>query len=872
MNKKVKRTSVPISSRGRRNAPSDDIVEDIDSLKLTQEELNPSPRPEKVKETNKKQENKNKKKKKKKKGKVRKFFKWFFRISLILVLLMAIIITIIFYKPAKKLFAESNKIVEGIKTEDFVLASNLHIFDKDGNEMFTINQEKNIEYLSMDSIPQYVKDCFIATEDKRFYTHKGVDLKSLGRAGVELIRNRGSITQGGSTVTQQLVKLTYLTTEQSFTRKFKEMIIAYNLEKLYTKDQILEFYINNVYFGNNAYGINAAGIEYFGKSAKELTLAQIAYLCAIPNNPTVFDPYTMSKNDKGEELTYNKNTKERQELMLNNMQIQGMISQEECDKAKQEEIKLSHNSETNTGFDTRKNFIIKEAVEIQMRENGFNFKYKFNSDDERKTYQENYTDVYKSTLNKFFRSGYRIYTSFDEALQDRVQAEIDERFSSDTETTSEGIYAHQVASITLENSTGLIKTMIGGRTSDKTDYLNRAYAVQRQNGSTMKPIAVYAPAFDLLGFTPSTVKKDEKEDDGPKNSDGVYYGDVTLREALRLSLNTVAYKLYREVTPYRGLSYIQNMEFESILPNDVNLASGLGGLSLGTNVKEVAGAYAALANNGQFNRPSCIVRMENSEGKTVYEHTVTNTQIYKKSTAQMMINVLETAATQGTGAGSQFNQSIAVAGKTGTTDDNKDLWFAGCTPLYTTVVWSGYDTPRDIEYSTTMQPNRVWSAIMNIMHEGMVDLDFKTDDSVKFAWVDSQGYKVPQGTPGARYEIFPSDYQLQDNINIINENTRNAMVEKIESLYNNAINSNSKEMINNAINDLKVVSLDCSNSSLANDVKTQIISVINLNIKKLEEKLNSLNGSTTNIKVTPNETTITKEDNTGGSFEVNTNK
>lgn len=850
----------------KRVAPVDDLA----GLRLTFDEMNPSPpKQEDIKEE--KKETVTKKKKKKKKS-WKKKLKWFFLINFILMLVGILVTSIILYKPIKGMLKETNEITSNISLDDFVLASNIHIYDNNGEEMLSVNQEKNIEYLESVAIPEYVKDCFIATEDKRFYSHKGVDFKSLARAAVALVKNDGGITQGGSTITQQLVKLTYLTAEQSFTRKFKEMIIARDLEKQFSKDQVLEFYINNIYFGNNAYGINSAGIEYFGVTADKLSLAQIAYLCAIPNNPTIFDPYSYSKNEDGSEMTYNKSTKTRQELMLANMLAQGCISQEEYDNAVAEEIVLSHEVSENTGYDSRKNFIVSEAVEIIMKENGFKFQYKFASDEERQSYLENYTDVYKTTLNQFYRSGYKIYTSFNETLQERVQAEIDNRYSSDTELNAEGIYAHQVAAIVLDNKTGMIQCMIGGRTSPNTDYLNRAYAIQRQNGSTMKPIAVYAPAIELLGYLPTSVKQDKKIEGGPKNADGAYYGHVTLREALRLSLNTVAYQLYSEVKPSRGLNYLYGMEFESIVPADNNLASGLGGLTIGTNVKEVAGAYATLANHGKFNSPSCITKIETSSGAVVYSHTNQDTQVYESTTAEIMINMLETAATQGTGAGSQFNSSIAVAGKTGTTDDNKDLWFAGSTPLYTAVVWTGYDTPRDITYNVNMQPNKVWSGIMGIVHEGMYDLKFEYDANVKFAWVDDSGLEVPENTNGARYEIFPGTYSLQQNQSAFHQVDKDAYIQDIDNEFNKAKDSKDKGVIQNAIINLGSINREIESSTLAQDIKDELKNNITDKVKQLNENLKKLEASNTDITVSTDGTQEIKDNNmnAGNSFEFNT--
>ncbi len=787
---------------------------------------------------------------------------------------VAIFITalIVITKLGKPIFGyikQANEIKKNISVDDFKLNSNIHIYDNNDNEILSVNQEKNIEYLSYDQIPEAVFNAFIAVEDKRFYKHHGIDIKSLARAGVAIIKNDGAITQGGSTITQQLVKLTYLSTEQSIERKVKEIIIALELEKQFSKKEILEYYVNNIYFGNNAYGINSASLEYFGKPVTELSLAQICYLAAIPNNPTIYDPYT--KDETG----VNPNTIERQTLFLDMMLDNGFITKEEYDTAKAEKIELN-SSDSATGYDIRKHIVLEEVAEILMKEDGFKLKYKFDSDAERKVYEQEYNEAKKSALAKLYKNGYSIYTSFNEALQNETQEIIDNALSGNTETTDEGIYALQASTVLLNNETGLIEAIVGGRTSPITDYNNRATGLQRQNGSTMKPIAVYAPAIELKGLLPTTIVDDTKEEDGPKNA-GSYMGKITARQALQYSSNVVAYKLYREVKPQVGLSYLQNMEFKNIVDADYNLSSGLGGLTVGTNVKEMAGAYSTLANKGKYNRPSCVREIRDKDGNVVYSHTKTNTEIYSEATAIIVTDMMKTVVDAGTGKSAKFNNTIEVAGKTGTTDDTKDLWFAGYTPLYTAVVWSGYDNPKTVQ---GVSAGKIWSQIMANAHKGLNNLKFDEGENiVKHVWVNSQGKEVPEGTAGAIYEIFPYDYEIEQDASALAESIKQEFIKKLE---NNMIdpnsNPNDKVIINTALANLDLFEKELNATTIDETYKTQILGLINYDreqlkarLKKIDEESNSQQDITISTDKNHSDKNNQSNSNTNNNHNNNSN-
>lgn len=779
-------------------------------------------------------------------------------ISIILIGILGVCIK--FYKPVSEIKASADEIISKISIEDFKLASNTHIYDNSGNEMFSVNKEKNVEYLDYDAVPVDVFNCFIAVEDVRFYEHSGVDYKSIARAGVSMVKNHGEITQGGSTLTQQLVKLTYLTTEQSYKRKLKEIFVAMEIEKKFTKKQILEFYVNNVYYGNDAYGINSASIKYFNKGVGELSLSQIAYLCSIPNSPNMFNPYTI--DEEGD----NKKTLERRNLFLDKLLEHNFVTQEQHDKAIAEKIVIERPSTANGGFDTRKGFIEKEVVELLMKQNGFDFKYSFASEESRKAYITTYNDNYKIWRSKFYKKGYKVYTSFNEDLQKQVQTKLDSSFAGESEKTTEGIYKRQASSITLDNSSGLIITMIGGRTSEKTDYLNRAYNVQRQNGSTMKPLAVYGPAVDTLGYLPSTTEEDSKEDDGPKNSEGTYSGVITIREALRRSVNTVAYKTYRKVTPTKGLKYLQNMQFEYITPSDVTLASGLGGLTVGTNPQEVSGGFATLANGGRFNKPTCIVEIKDSADSSLYKHVAENKQVYKPLTSVLMIDMLKTVTASGTGTSANFNSAIEIGGKTGTTDDNKDLWFAGFSPKYTTVVWTGYDQPQKFQASANNSAPALWREIMKIMHKDGVAAKFEYNNLVKWVNINAEGKEVPVGTEGSRSEVFPMNFEVPKGV-ITHEADKKAFASTLDGILNAAsAQPNDSLVLATQLSNVKIIMAQINTSALNDEEKKATIDYANYTLQQIQNLKKNSNPTTKvddNTSNMPGSTEMPKTDDKG---------
>lgn len=637
-------------------------------------------------------------------------------IKIIIALLLAIVViggVLIYMKYGKKLIAmesDAKKIVSKSTMETFRQNETSIIYDANGNIMSKLKGEKDVYYIKYSDIPQVAVSAITSIEDKNFFKHKGYDLKAIIRAGLAYIKNKGVITQGGSTITQQLARNIFLSFEESWQRKAREIFIAIELEKKYTKKEIMEFYLNNIYFANGYYGIQSAALGYFGKGVNSLSLSQITFLLSIPNSPTRYNPY---ENIEG--------TLARRDRILDQMVLDGKISEAEALKAKSEEIKLKAPKVEKSSYALT--FALDRAVKALMKSEGFNFRYSFNSDEDRKAYNENYSEVYSSCQTRLYSGGYRIYTSIDPEKQKLLQDTVDSGLSVSSEKSKSGIYSLQGAAVTIDNSSGRVVAIVGGRSQKlKGSTLNRAYQSFRQPGSTIKPLIVYTPAFEQ-GYTPESMVKDEKIEGGPVNADGVFSGNMTILDALAKSKNTVAWKLFTEISPAIGIGKLLDMGFSAIADTDYYPSAALGGFTKGVNAVEMASAYATIENGGEFREPTCIMKMTDSSGNDIvadgFYQKGTSKYIYDENACKMMITCMEAVMTKGTGVGGKL-ATMPCAGKTGTTNDSKDLWFVGFTKYYTTSVWVGYDIPRSLAGLTyTATPLGIWKTYMDSINNGL---------------------------------------------------------------------------------------------------------------------------------------------------------
>lgn len=652
--------------------------------------------------------------KEKRKKKHRLF--WF--IVKIQILLMIIVIGGIFYynyggyaKKIQELQTEAFAQVRDVTERTFVPEQTSFVYDTSGKLISYAKGEKEATYVEYSNIPWYFIQAMVSIEDKKFYQHEGVDYLALLRSAKAILETK-QISQGGSTITMQLARNIFLDNGKNWERKLKEIFIAIELEKRYSKNKIMEFYLNNIYFANGYYGIQAACNGYFSCELDELSLSEIAFLCAIPNSPSYYDPIVNIEN-----------TLTRRDRILKNMYEDGIISLDVYLQAKSENIELvpskSEKVKTNNYVDT---YVFHCATRALMEKQGFVFREYFSSQIEENAYYEAYDRLYAECRKEINAKGYQIYTSIDLDLQEELQNSVNEVLSGFKETNEEGVYKLQGAAVSIDNTTGYVVAIVGGREQDIGSYtLNRAYQSYRQPGSSIKPLIVYTPFLEQ-GNTPDTLVIDEKIEDGPKAS--YYYGEVTTRFAVEKSLNSVAWKLYSDLTPQVGLSYLKEMHFASIKDTDYVLPTSLGGFTKGVSAVEMAAAYATLQNDGTYRTPTCIKKITDAEGNLVYTSEQETIHIYSETASRMMTDILTTAMQSGTGKTAKLSL-MPCAGKTGTTNDSKDGWFVGYTRYYTTSVWVGCDIPKKVDgLQGSTYPAQIWKDYMEEIHTDLLPLNF----------------------------------------------------------------------------------------------------------------------------------------------------
>ncbi len=650
----------------------------------------------------------------KKKKKHRLF--WFI-VKLQMILMLLVIGGIFVYnyggyaQQLQEIRQEAVQLVRESSESTFIPSQTSVIYDADENMISFIKGEKEADYVQYEDIPAEFVTAMVSIEDKRYYQHDGIDFIALVRSAKAIVES-GSLSQGGSTITMQLARNIYLDNGKRWERKLKEMFIAAELEKLYSKNKIMEYYLNNIYFANGYYGIKAACNGYFSCELNDLSLSQIAFLCAIPNSPSYYDP-----------ITNYENTIERRDRILTNMYQDGKITESEYIDGINEYIELkiakSVQSLRNNYVDT---YVYYCATRTLMQMQGFEFKEYFSSTEEEQQYYEEYDELYADCQKQIFVEGYKIYTSIDMQKQEALQTAVNEVLSGYTAVKEDGVYDMQGAAVCIDNDTGHVVAIVGGREQNIGIYtLNRAYQSHRQPGSAIKPLIVYTPFFEN-GNTPDTIVVDEEIEDGPKSS--YYYGEVTTRFAVEKSLNSVAWKIYDEMTPEKGLEYLKNMGFSAIHKNDLVTATALGGFTRGVSALEMAAGYATLQNDGIYRTPTCITKIVDADENIIYVSEKTGIKIYGETAARMMTDVLKTAIATGTGK-TAYLEGIPCAGKTGTTNDNKDGWFVGYTRYYTTSVWVGCDLPKEVDdLEGATYPAEIWKTYMTEIHEGLKPLNF----------------------------------------------------------------------------------------------------------------------------------------------------
>ena len=556
------------------------------------------------------------------------------------------------------------------------------IFDKNGNKIAKISQE-NYNPIAFEDVPDQVKKAVLSIEDIRFYQHRGLDLRRIAGAFLADVK-AGKAAEGASTITQQLVKRTFLTPDKTLKRKIQEAILAVEVERKYTKDEIFGMYINGIYFGEGAYGIESASQVYFGKDVSKLNLSEAALLAGLPQAPSYYDPF---RNIAAAEV--------RRNLVLGNMAKYGFITSQQAEAAKAQPVSLTGNG----------------AKRLRP------VKY---------PYFVNY--VTQLLINKYgadvvYKGGLQVHTTIDPKIQTYAEAALaNPRNFPDAAKDKNGIVQPQAAIVVLDPHTGGVRALVGGRNYQRGYSFNRAVEAVRQPGSAFKPLVDFGPAIEA-GKSPYDVVLD-----GPlrignysfKNYDGAYHGWVTYQQAITNSYNIPAVKILQEIGVQNGLDFAKKLGITTLVAssdnnnyNDENLSTALGGLTKGVKPLELAAAYGAFANDGVYIQPTVITKVQDANGLVIDQFTSEKTIAMAKSTAAIMTSMMQSVVSYGTGRAASLG-ARPVAGKTGTTSDYKDAWFAGYTPQLVGIVWMGNDKPKPM-YGVTggNYPARIWREVMS---------------------------------------------------------------------------------------------------------------------------------------------------------------
>ncbi|HYF91388.1 MAG TPA: PBP1A family penicillin-binding protein [Symbiobacteriaceae bacterium] len=574
------------------------------------------------------------------------------------------------------------------------------LMDRDGNEIYRLHAGENRTPVKLSQMPESVKQAFIAIEDPTFYDHVGINPRGIARAvwktSLYKLGLPGGRLEGGSTITQQLARDAWLSQEISMKRKLQEAWVAIQLERTYTKDEILEMYINQIYYGRGAYGIEAAARTFFAKDTGELTVAEAAQLAGMVNGPSYFDPYE-----------YPEDSLQRRNLVLQAMLKEEFITHEQYEQAKAEQPKLGSKESAESGTGNAGHFVDYIINILQQAKPGLAEKF----------------GLKLGEPGSIAKAGLRVTTTLDPELQKLAQKAVtDQMNQADKEYGIGGKPARpEAAMVTMNPKTGEVLAMVGGREHKAMLEFNRATDALRQPGSVIKPFVAYMPALEA-GLSPGTILDDAPvmlTQDGktvwPQNYDFKYLGLRPMRYGVEQSVNPMAVRAMQAAGgPSKAAEAARRFGLSTIGKDDEHLALALGGVSKGTTLLDITGAYSALANMGTKVEPTVITKIVDREGATIYEATPHRKLVVKPSVAYLMIDMMKDVIRKGTAYGFTGGfKGWPAAGKTGTTEYNRDGWFVGFTPELVTAVWNGYDNPDNrLPWTAAFVPVKIWNQFM----------------------------------------------------------------------------------------------------------------------------------------------------------------
>ena len=649
--------------------------------------------------------------------------KIFIIVFLLLCVIGAGIITAMFFG----LFGDDFQIT---KDELVIGTANSVVLDKDGNEIANLSKEQQRKIITLDQMADYLPKAYVAIEDKRFYDHHGVDWKRTTGAILNTIF-KGSSSYGGSSITQQLVKNITDERESSgiagILRKVREWAKAYQVERMISKQQILELYLNILFVGgNDIHGVELGAQYYFNKSAKDLDLAECAFLAGINSAPNAYNPFA----DETEEEKTEKNEKIKNKVLtvLSEMKDQGYITNEDdynnaVAKAEAGLTFTQGNVESSSDYSYHTDAALKQIIDQVMEEKGVT-----------REFAEKYV----------YSSGLTIYTTQDSNIQNRVEEEFSKPFyqfkgyEKNADGTLKNEHA-QAGMAIIDHKTGQVVAVGGNLGDQNASGWNRATQMVRQTGSSIKPIADVAPGLQERIITPSTVYMDQKTDFNgyaPKNDNNKYRGAINIRQFIATSQNIPAVKIMKELTPKKAIEYMEKMGISTLSETgDNNLPLAIGGLTTGISPLEMAAAYGTLANDGVYIKPTFYTKITDSSGNVVLTPNQEQTRVFSEQVAYLTRSIIEEPVKSGGTATYCAITGMETCAKTGTTDDSKDRWLCGMTPYYSTAVWFGYDTAEEIRYNGKNPAGQIWENVMKDIHKNLTNANFNTPSGLTQATV-----------------------------------------------------------------------------------------------------------------------------------------
>lgn len=737
------------------------------------------------------------------------------------------------------------------------LSETSRIYSSDGKLVESLISDQFSEFVPYEDIPKNLVNAIVAIEDERFFEHSGVDYKRVAGAIVHDIKTK-SFEQGASTITMQLAKNLYTSFSKSVVRKITDVYYSYQIEEKLSKEQILEAYLNSAGFSKGTVGVQAAAKTFFNKDVSELDLAECALIAGVTNLPEKYTPYNtqaiedsddlgnieivlLPKNENSEpnsdriieiaqnlnelgqidnfeliqikndlivpvKAVFNETSQERQRLVLKRMLNQNLISQDDYDKALNEKIQINIGSRKESGISSFYTDVVQKSTIKILMDSGYSR---------------------EEATNKLFNGGLKIYTPMDINMQRTLEEVVSNpRYYYGGFTDKNGIIQPQVASVIIDQKTHEVKALVGGRNVSGGRLLNRAL-VPRQPGSSIKPISVYLTALNN-GATAADVYLDQKMPErlfghSPRNAGNYYQGWTTIRNLLRQSSNVGAYQVARDISADKDARANKNSTYSKVYNdeesinkmietlksigittivekdenptwNDMDYSPlTLGGMSYGISPFEMAGAFTAIANEGKYANPYVVSKIESNTGEIIYEYKLNEKEITSPQNAYILTDMLRDVVRRGTGRNASF-PGQDVAGKTGTTNDKKDVWFVGYTPYYTCSVWIGNDKNQKLAFGST-QSAYLWKQIMKSVHQDLDNKKFEEPEGIYTKYVNGRREIFADGTsPHYTNKIgWYRASQAKKRSTKKSDNNNNNNNKKKKSSNNNNDNGNSKK-------------------------------------------------------------------------------